>query len=232
MRVVAIIQARLNSARFPKKILADLCGKPVLQHVIERAQKIHGVSEVAVATTPQDQRALLNGPIVMPSVRLLGEADESDVLGRFTLAARHLDVTADKQQCRADVIVRITADCPLLDPVVSSLVLARFLEEGADYCSNDVNESGYPDGLDTEVFTRALLDRAHAEATSPYDREHVTPWMKRAVGVKVTLVKKPGAIEVSRDKWSIDTPEDLARVAKVMEDELDAEDGGRFGRGC
>lgn len=218
-RVVCIIQARLGSSRFPRKVLADLNGKPVLQHVIERAKAIVGVDEVVVAYPCDPDHDKLVRPIAHESGASVAapNVNDADVLGRFAEAARFFE---------ADVVLRVTGDCPLLDPAVSSLVLARFFEEHADFCSNDVNESGYPDGLDTEVFTRALLERADAEATNPYDREHVTPWMKRAAGVRVTLVKKPGAFEVSREKLSIDTKEDLARVQNMLDEEAD----GRFCR--
>ena len=202
--MVAIIQARLGSVRFPRKILADLAGRPVLQHVIDRATQIQGVDTVVVGC-PAGEYAELASAVSGAAVE--GAADsraDSDVLGRFADLADLM--------C-ADVIVRLTGDCPLIDPAVAAFVLQRFFALQADYATNDVNLSGYPDGEDVEVFTCALLDRAHAEAVTPQDREHVTPIMRRLLGVKVAVVMKPGATSPSLDKWSIDTPEDLARVA-------------------
>ncbi|MCR4375699.1 MAG: NTP transferase domain-containing protein [Acidobacteria bacterium] len=203
-KVVAIIQARLGSSRFPRKVLANLDGKPVLQHVIERAKRVLGVDAVVVASPHEDAPAFIECAD-KTNVTLCGPSgiDAADVIGRFAVVAA---------ETTADVVVRVTADCPLFDPDVAALVLRRFRDEGADFATNDVRESGYPDGLDVEVFTRALLERANREAVTPFDREHVTAIMPRLTGVRVVLVKKPGATGASSEKFSIDTPEDLARV--------------------
>lgn len=210
MRVICVIQARLGSTRFPRKILADLCGQPMIVHVINRCWQIRGVDDVVLAVPPENDNALSGlGQAPTPIYVTPDTIHPSDVLGRFDDVARRI---------QADVIMRVTGDCPLLDPDVSSLVLQRFLEEGADFASNDVTESGYPDGFDTEVFTRALLERAHAEATSAYDREHVTPIMKRLPGVRSVLVKAEPRHQWADVKLSIDTPQDLKRVQAWMND--------------
>lgn len=204
-RVVAIIQARLGSERFPAKILADLHGRPVLQHVIERAQRIEGVTEVVVAMPPGEDAhigivavGLATGvPIIAPDV------PETDVLARFAAVARAR---------QADVIVRITADCPVLDWTVSSTVLQRFLATGA-FTSNDVTVSGWPDGFDTEVFSRAMLEQAHDMAVDPYDREHVTPYLKRTEDCDIVM--RPDTDGPSPLKWSVDTDADLERIAAL-----------------
>src|SRR3990172_6466240 len=171
MRVICIVQARLGSQRLPRKILADLGGHPLLWHVLNRATKIQGTAGTILAMPVEyepgivsDVAAEFGVPIVRPHV------DEADVLGRYLIAAN---------LSRADAIIRITADCPFLDPAVSGRVLDTFLKSGVEYAHNLAPESGYPDGLDTQVFTRHALYRAHQEATDPYDREHVCPWMGR-----------------------------------------------------
>lgn len=211
MRVVAIIQARLGSQRFPRKILADLCGKPVLQHVINRVAAIDGLYSIVVACPASDREAINRalakyGPGDTPDYpAAYPDVPDADVLGRFArVAIEH----------PADAYLRITGDCPLIDPAVCYMVLQRFHEESADFASNDTTQSGYPDGLDCEVFTRSLLERAHREATDLHDREHVTSWMKRAAGVRTVLVTAPRPYPP--DKLSVDTPDDLARVAQIL----------------
>lgn len=177
MRTVAIIQARLGSRRFPNKILADLDGRPILAWVLERAGQIDGVDAVALA---------------MP----LPGRDENDVLGRFLDVARAY---------KADVIMRVTADCPLLNPDVAADVLRLFQDSTSDFASNDTRVSGYPDGWDVEVFSRAALETAVAQAVLPEDLEHVTPWMQRNIRHRILYAPEPW----TGPKLSIDTTEDL-----------------------
>ena len=195
MNIVAIIQARVGSTRFPNKIHADLCGQTVLERVVRAAARIKDVDRVTVAY-----------PYLWPQV------SEEDVLGRYYWAAREYD---------AEAIVRITGDCPLLDPQVSSLVVQRFIQSlpyqtSLSYVSNIYPRRTWPDGLDTEVFTRALLERAHREATDPADREHVTPWMQRH-----TPLYEQASVELRVD-WShvrltVDTQEDLEWLRQVIQ---------------
>lgn len=177
MRTVAIVQARLGSQRFPNKILADLDGRPILAWVLERANQIAGVDAVALA---------------MP----IPGRDENDVLGRFLDVARAY---------RADVIVRLTADCPLLNPDVAAKTIRLFHDSGWEFVSNDTRVSGYPDGWDVEVFSIAALHRADSHAVDPLDREHVTRWMHANIMNTTLYAPAPW----SGPKLSIDTPADL-----------------------
>lgn len=209
--VYCLIQARLGSQRFPQKILADLCGHPVLWHVYQRARQIRGVDAVKVIVPSRDVDAIHRA---VPSVPLLAFMwpEEDDVLGRYQRAATSLN---------ASTIMRITADCPALDPDVASQVLALY--QSASECafvSNDTLASGYPDGWDIEVFSRALLERAHAEATDPADREHVTSWMRRSVPCLTLRAPRPW----TGPKLSIDTPADLEVVRAWMAHEGAASD--------
>lgn len=201
--VVAIIQARLNSTRLPNKILADLGGRPVLQHVIDRARAIPGVDDVIVAVPDlATQRALAEcgmASIATPQV------PEANVLARFAVLAT---------QFRShDAFLRITGDCPFLAPEVASLVLDAYALTQAGYAWNDTTTSGYPDGLDVEVFSRELLMQAHASATDPADLEHVTPWMRRQVITPKTVVNPD---PWTGGKLSIDTPADLDRARAIV----------------
>src|SRR5439155_1248064 len=187
VRIWAIVQARLGSTRFPAKIAARLGDRSVLQHVLARARRIPGVAGVRTAF-PEDAPG----------------RDEADVLGRYADLARLL---------ACDAVMRLTADCPLLDPAASALVVERFLEGDVDYCSNVWPRRTWPDGLDTEIFTTRRLLEADRRATDAADREHVTPWIRRHA-------TKIASIELQVD-WSwvrltVDTPEDLAWLQTAL----------------
>jgi len=191
----------MGSSRLPGKALAQVAGWPMLRHVLARAQAIHGVDDVVLATTTLERDAPLVDLAHDAGVRVV-RGSEADVLGRFVRASTG-----------ADVVMRLTGDCPLLAPDVCEAVLAEWLMRRDGFCSNDTRYSGYPDGTDCEVFSRADLLRAAAEASHPSDREHVTRWMYRRVH-PVTMVCARG--DWRRLKWSVDTPEDLAYVRRVM----------------
>lgn len=206
-RVVVIIQARMGSTRLPGKVLLDVDGRPMIDHVVERARRIASVDEVVVATSDlasddvlaDHVRAALKAPVFRGS--------ESDVLARYASAAA---------ESGADVVVRVTSDCPLLCPEVSDRVVRRLLdaEPPLDYVNNTL-EPSYPRGLDTEAFWRDALDRAHREATSPHDREHVTPYLYlNRDRFRVGVVRD--ARDFSSLRWTVDTPEDLAMVRALL----------------
>ncbi len=192
--VCVVIQARLGSERLPDKILADIAGKPMIQHVLERAREIRGVADVVMAVpnaaTKQAIEALgLGVRVVQPSV------PANDVLGRYAAVACQFP--------SHDVFVRVTGDCPMLDPDLASDVLAEFFSGGHTYWSN--LKDGYVDGTDVEVFTRDRLLEADREAKTPEEREHVTLWMRGGEIVTPDPVK-----------LSVDTEEDLERVRAVL----------------
>lgn len=200
-RTVAIIQARLGSTRLPRKVLSDICGKPMLQHVIDRALAIHGVDHVVVTVPYEDHAEFVK--FIDQGPRLsLDYGPGEDVLRRYWLAATNED---------ADVIVRLTSDCPLIAPEVCEKVL-RSLTCRYGFASNDTRQSGYPDGLDCQVFRWALLDKAHEEATSLHDREHVCPWME-ANGYAAPPVKTRNR---NWPKVSVDSQDDFDRVRRIM----------------
>lgn len=187
----------MNSARLPGKAMELIAGRPMLAHVLERAAAIDGVDQVILATaTGHHNLPLRDLAYGMGIASYIGS--ETDVLGRVYRAALLL---------RADVVIRVTGDCPLLDPVGSAKVLLYFQSAAWDYVSN---VGPGTDGLDTEVMTLRVLHRACMQATSAEDREHVTPWIRRqrslAIGKFVAGVTDGGA------KWSVDSEEDLGRV--------------------
>lgn len=205
MTVAAIVQARMGSTRLPGKVLADLAGRPVLAWVVERARRIPGVDVVVVATSDRPEDDPLVGAareLAAPVVR----GSERDVLGRFVLAARAHD---------AAVILRVTADCPLLSPSVQGAALERFQVGDVDYVNTWQARRHLPRGLDAEVFSRDALEAAGAEATLPPDREHVTPYLHRndAGTFRVASIDLGG--ELSHHRWTVDEPADLELMRRI-----------------
>lgn len=216
MRIVAIIQARMGSTRLPGKILMPLAGKPVLQRVIERVRAAGVFDEVAVATTV----GAIDDPVA-ELCRALGttvvRGDEADVLSRYGLAAA---------ETRADAVMRITADCPLIDPDVLAAMVARSGEGDADLVTN-ARERTFPRGLDAELFTRAALDTMLAEARAPEEREHVTPFLYRHPG-RFRIVDHLHQQDYSSGRWTLDTPEDYELLRRIHDAAPDP-DGLRMG---
>jgi spore coat polysaccharide biosynthesis protein SpsF len=206
MKTVAIIQARMGSSRLPRKVLKRICGRTMLEHVLRRIKACREIDEVVVATTT----APADGAIVK-ACRQYGAAffcgSEKDVLDRFYQTATHF---------KADQIVRITADCPLIDPDVVGKILRHHLDSGADYTSNTLKRT-YPRGLDTEVFSYKAISRASQEATKPEEREHVTPYFYRHPELfRLGTVEgdlSPGRPDI---RICVDTPEDLALVRRIF----------------
>jgi len=204
MKTVAIVQARMGSSRLPGKVLADLAGKPVLAWVVRAARAALGIDEVWVATstaTSDDAVAAWCEANATSFYR----GSEHDVLERYAGAAR---------QSEAEVIVRITADCPLLDPtVIGQTVRLRAISD-VDYASN-VDPPTWPDGIDCEVFTKDALLAAAVEARRPSDREHVTPFIRnnRARFSSETLISPLPSLTAER--WTLDTQADLAFLSAV-----------------
>ena len=202
-RVVAIVQARLGSARLPGKGLKPVAGKPMILHVLQRAAAVLELDEVVLATSVAERDTLLASVVTAAGFRVF-RGPEHDVLGRFVGAAGRAD---------ADVIVRLTGDCPLLAPDVTDRVVRAYLGGPAAFVSNDVRVSGYPDGTDTEVFSRVTLEVAARAALDGQDREHVTSWMHRHLQSAVV------ACETGRYghlKWSVDCADDLAYVRALF----------------
>jgi spore coat polysaccharide biosynthesis protein SpsF (cytidylyltransferase family) len=207
VKVAAVIQARLGSSRLPNKVLLPLGGKPALAHVVERARLIPGLTGVLVATTdaPRDDRlAAFCQQSGIPVFR----GSEPDVLDRYYQAARTLDVQA---------IMRITADCPLLDPRESARVLEAFIAEpDYDYASN-VEPPYLPDGLDTEVIRLGTLEQIWRDVKQPLFREHVTLYVRKHPQ-EFRCVSVQGGFDLSKLRWTLDEAADLALISAVVEE--------------
>jgi len=217
MRVVAIIQARMGSSRLPGKSLRPLAGEPMIGRVVERVLRVPRVDEVRMAIPDLPEDDDLADYLSALDVGLT-RGSETDVLDRFAQAAR---------EAHADVIVRLTGDCPLLSPAVSGRVLAEYLERrsSCDYASNTLERS-FPRGLDTEVFSRSMLRLAHREAHTESDREHVTPFLWRQPE-RFRLHAVVDAVDRSSHRWTVDTEEDFELVRRLhaeLQGEFDYED--------
>jgi spore coat polysaccharide biosynthesis protein SpsF len=222
MRTVAIIQARMGSSRLPGKVLLEIAGKPMLGRVIERTRRARTLDAVIVATTSDgsdDAVAAFCAALDVPCYR----GSERDVLDRYYQAAW-------AQQ--ADEIVRITADCPLIDSALVNQAVTTLVEGGYDFVANRLPppfSRSYPIGLDVEVCTFAALEQAWREADQAFQREHVLPFVYEGVSLSsvhpglatgvsprgFSIAQLHNPIDYGRMRWTVDTPEDLDFVRQV-----------------
>jgi len=205
MKVVCIIQARMASTRLPGKIFKKILGKPILWHVLTRAKKIKGVDEVVVATTDKGDEAPIEKICNELAVPIF-KGSEPDVLERYYQTAK---------KYKADVVMRLTSDNPLLDPDVGSLLVSAFFENKPDYMANNISQS-YPHGLDMEIMRFALLEEAYRNAKEPFQREHVTPYIW-SQPEKFKILDMPCDGSHYHLRVTIDEPDDFEVVKAVME---------------
>lgn len=206
--IVGIIQARMTSSRLPGKVLIDLAGKPMLQHVAERVGRARLVDRVVIATTENDADRPIFEMADSMGVLAVG-GSERDVLGRFHKAA---------VQAEADIAVRITGDCPLLEPALSDQVIEALIHDKADYAANNHLKRTFPRGVDTEVVTFQTLETMVREADQPYQREHVTPFVvERPERFRHTVVEAPDELRRSDLRLCVDEENDLQVVRAIFD---------------
>jgi len=211
MRVVAIIQARMGSTRLPGKVLKDIGGRTMLARVVGRVGRASLVDEVIVASTiaPADDVIMAEcAHLETPCFR----GSEEDVLDRYYRAAH---------AHQAEAVVRVTADCPLIEPEIVDRAVRAFLDHQPDYASNTL-ERTYPRGLDVELVDKDALDRAWHEATLDYQRVHVTPYIYQNPSL-FRLLSITAEANYSHHRWTVDTLEDLEFTRSVYA-RLDPED--------
>ncbi|AWK85496.1 cytidylyltransferase domain-containing protein [Azospirillum thermophilum] len=207
-RIVCISQARMTSTRLPGKILLEAAGKSLLAHHLERLRRCGTLDAVVLATTvnrTDDPVERAGRALGLPVFR----GSEQDVLSRFAGAAA---------MAGADLVVRVTSDCPLIDPALVDELVGGFVAgPAADYRSIDT--SRFPRGLDAEVFTRAALDEAAAQATDPAEREHVTPYIyRRPDRFRIAEPLRPApAPDGPPQRWCVDEPADFELVRRLLE---------------
>jgi spore coat polysaccharide biosynthesis protein SpsF len=203
MKTIALIQARMSSSRLPGKVFQDIAGQPMLLRVIRRAQQASSVDLVAVVTSNRTDDDAIAGLCQENGIPYY-QGSLDDVLDRYYQAAVYFQAT---------VVVRLTGDCPLLDPEIIDKVVQTFYQGTFDYVSNTL-DCTYPDGLDTEVFRFAALERAWREARLQSEREHVTAYMyKHPELFRLGSVKQ--AQDLSAWRWTVDTARDLEFVRAI-----------------
>jgi spore coat polysaccharide biosynthesis protein SpsF len=224
MRVVALVQARMSSTRLPGKVLLDIGGDTMLGRVVRRVRRAALVQQTIVAATQSTADQPIVGECSSLGVEVF-RGSEQDVLDRFYQAAR---------SCQAEAVVRVTSDCPLIDPGLIDRVVRAFQRYGPDYASNVLHRT-YPRGLDTEVVSFAALERACRQAAEPYQRIHVTPYLYQHPGcfrllsvtrwavaaISPSTMVRPAARSqqpptgAAQYRWTVDTQEDLDFVREV-----------------
>ncbi|MDH3975345.1 MAG: glycosyltransferase family protein [Deltaproteobacteria bacterium] len=209
MKVVAIVQARIGSTRLPGKVLMNLAGKPMICFMLDRVAKSSAVDEIILATGDgKDNDELAR--VVSEHGYSVFRGSEDDVLARYTGAAK---------SCSADIIVRLTGDCPLIDPEVIDQLVTIFIEGKYDYVTN-VKPPTWPDGFDVSAFSSALLNDANLKAERKSDREHVVPWMWRMTplegGCAYRGINVSSNNDLSLHRWTVDELSDYEFVKRIV----------------
>lgn len=207
MTVTAVVQARMGSHRYPGKVMQPLVGGlPLIEVLLDRLSASKRITKIVVATSTREIDDRLED-----HVRRLGfhvfRGSEHDVLSRFYLAAV-------ARASKSGLVVRVTGDCPLIDSSVVDRVIDSCQQQGVDYASN-IDPPTFPDGLDTEVFSWRTLEEAFLKATSAFDREHVTPFMREPGRFRTANVVSE--TDYSGERWTVDEPVDLKKLSAVFE---------------
>mgnify|MGYP001196473203 CR=1 FL=1 len=203
MKIVALVQARMGSIRLPGKVLIKIAGKSIIELLLTRLSKSSELDTIVVATSDESQNDQLQSVVESLGYQCT-RGSEKDVLDRFYQSAKSVD---------ADAIVRITGDCPLVDPVLVDQCIQAYKKSHVDYFSN-IDPATFPDGLDIEVMSFSSIERANNETSSEFDREHVTPYIRNS-----SLFTKDSishAEDLSDYRWSVDEPEDLIVVTNIF----------------
>lgn len=204
MTTAVIVQARAGSSRLPGKTLLPLAGATVLAEVLRRTAQVPGTDVVCCAVPegtaddPVAREAAAAGAIVV-------RGPEHDVLARYHQAATEIG---------AETVLRVTSDCPLIDPSLCGAVLAARLSDNADYACNNMPRQ-FPHGLDCEAFTAAALAQAQRHATTDREREHVTPWLRETEHIHRAVVAGPGGA-LAGHRWTLDHDADYVFLQAVF----------------
>lgn len=203
-KTTCIIQARMGSTRLAGKVMKDLYGKTVLQHVIERVKQSRTIDDIIIATTTEQRDDVLVEETQKCGIMVF-RGSEADVLSRYYYAA---------EKNHAEVVIRITSDCPLIDPKIIDRVVTFYQQHSYDIVTNasgDLSQRTFPRGLDTEVFSFAKLKEAFECAREQYQREHVTPYIYE--NSHVNIYKND--VNYSNHRWTLDTPEDFELIERI-----------------
>lgn len=207
MKVAAIIQARMGSTRLPGKVLKKVLGKPLLKYQLDRVSRSNYIDEILVATTEQHQDSKIVSLCQMMQIPYY-RGSETDVLERYYEAACHM---------KADVVVRLTSDCPIIDPIqIDKVIKSYFLHQHPLQFSSNVLRRTLPRGMDTEVFSFQALEKAQEKVTSKTDREHVTRYMIQNPQ-EFNLTNVSNSKNYSHHRWTVDTIEDFTLIKQIIE---------------
>ena len=209
MKVVCLVQARVGSTRLPGKILKEICGKTILHHEIDRLKKCKEIDEIVIATTDKEDDDKIVNEAKKLSVKYF-RGSENDVLSRFYYSAK---------ENNADIVVRVTSDCPCIDFEILDKMLIyfkeKYKEKQVDYLSNTIKRT-YPRGYDIEIFTFSALEKSYINAKKEYEREHVTPYIydKTNNFLKLSFENKD---DYSEYRVTLDTIEDFIVIKNIFE---------------
>ena len=206
MKIGAIIQARMVSTRLSGKVMKELEGKTVLEHVIERVKQSKMIEEIIIATTVHGRDDVIESEALRCGVKAF-RGSEDDVLSRYYYAAKENEI---------DVIVRITSDCPLIDWKIIDKVISKFMENEYDIVTNaglELEQRTFPRGLDLEVFSFSVLSNAFNNATEKYQREHVSPYIYET---SETVYVLQNTMDYSKYRWTLDTEEDWILINQIF----------------
>ena len=204
MKIGIIVQARMGSSRLPGKVMKEVMGKTLLEHLILRLRQVRRSNEIIIATTTDQKDDVIANLAKSCGVKVF-RGSEANVLERYYLAAQKYGI---------DVIVRITSDCPVTDPSIVDKCIEFFLEhQPVDYVSSGIKRT-FPRGIDVEVLSFAALERAFKEAMFDNQKEHVTPYIKENPD-KFRIASFEGDSDYSAYRWTVDTAEDLDLIKQI-----------------
>lgn len=203
--IAAIIQARMTSTRLPGKVLIKIKSKPMLWHVVNRLKFSRRLNDIVLAIPNTKKNDILEKFAKNNNIKYF-RGSEEDVLLRYYETAKKFKI---------NVIVRITSDCPLIDPQVVDLIIEKHLDSNADYTSNTLQRT-FPRGLDTEVFNFKVLEKTQQKAKKKYQKEHVTPYICENPNVfKLQNIKAKGRLKRPDLRLTVDTKEDLQLIKEI-----------------
>ena len=211
MNIILITQARTGSSRLPNKVLKKIKNKTLLEIHLDRIKEVKNISKIIVATTIKKEDDIIENEAKRLDVSF-SRGSENDVLDRFYQAVK---------MNKPDLVVRLTSDCPLIDPVLIDAVIEKAIVEKVDYCSNTLIES-FPDGQDIEVFTFKALEKAWENSVLISEREHVTPYIKKnssffKKSIFTAFSYESNLSQYSKVRMTVDEPNDLITIEKLIE---------------
>ena len=208
MRTGVIIQTRMGSTRLPGKVMLDICGKTVIEHIIERLKQMRRIDEIIIATTTKLQDDIIVEQAMKNGIEYY-RGSEDNVLARYYFTAKANSL---------DVILRITSDCPLIDPHICDNIIRYYCDSKYDIVTNasqDLKQRTYPRGLDCECFSFGALEEAFLKADKNYQKEHVTPYIYEN---SKSIFYYKNSKDFSIYRWTLDTIEDYQMITAIYKE--------------